>query len=284
MSIAKPLIQFQSRYVDIDGHQLHYFDEGEGDVILISHGIPEWSIIYADLVKQLSKKFRCIVPDHLGFGLSDRSLTADLSVQAHADRLIKFTEALHLKNINLYVHDLGGPIGIGALTVKPGLFTSLSISNSFCWNLEGSNAAKPLKMMSGALGRWLYLNYGFSVKFMAKNGFADKRRFAEVREMFMFPHQTKEDRYANYQLMLEMLRSGTYFDASLKKLKTLNIPVHIIWGVKDKFFDNTYFNRWKIELPLATLHELQNSGHFPQLEETRQLSGYIELINNSTIS
>jgi haloalkane dehalogenase len=129
--------------------------------------------------------------------------------------------------------------------------------------------------MSGALGRWLYLSYGFSVKFMAKNGFADKNRFALVEDMFMFPHQTKEDRYANYQLMLEMLRSGNYFDTSLEKLKKTNIPVRIAWGMKDKFFDNSYLDRWKMEIPFATIDELQNSGHFPQLEEPEKLSKFI---------
>ena len=69
-------LPLNSKFISVAGHRLHYFDEGKGDTILIVHGIPEWSMIYADLVKELSATHRCIIPDHLGFGFSIKDRNA----------------------------------------------------------------------------------------------------------------------------------------------------------------------------------------------------------------
>lgn len=266
---------FKSNYIQVDGYAMHYLDEGAGENIVIVHGIPEWSMIYAELIQELSPNYRCIVPDHLGFGLSDKPKTIELTPQAHAKRLLKCIEQLGLRDVNLVVHDYGGPIGIGALTENPSLFKSLTLSNTWLWNLQHTPSAKILKMMSGALGKWLYLNYGFSVKFMAKKGFVDQHTFNRAKPIFWQAHQTKQDRYANYQLMLEMLKSGNYFDTSLEKLKKLDIPIEIIWGMKDKFFTDEYLENWKRLLPAATINAIEEVGHFPQYEAPQKMAAYI---------
>lgn len=266
---------FKSQYIQIDGYAMHYLDEGAGENIVIVHGIPEWSMIYAKLIQELSPNYRCIVPDHLGFGLSDKPQTIELTPQAHAQRLLKCIEQLGLRDVNLVVHDYGGPIGIGALTEKPFLFKSLTLSNTWLWHLQNTPSAKILKMMSGTLGKWLYLNYGFSVKFMAKKGFVDQHAFNKAKPIFWQAHQTKQDRYANYQLMLEMLKSGSYFDTSMEKLKKLDIPIEIIWGMKDKFFTDAYLENWKRLLPTATVNSIEEVGHFPQYEAPQKMAAYI---------
>jgi haloalkane dehalogenase len=277
-------LHLRSNYTEIDGHRIHYLDEGRGETILIVHGIPEWSMIYADLVKELSDTHRCIIPDHLGFGFSDKKHAADLSPKAHAARLLAFIDKLGLNNIHLVVHDFGGPIGMGALVQNPTLFTSLSISNTWLWNLQNTSEGKMLKMMQGALGKWLYLKYGFSVKFMAKNGFADKSVFNSVKYIFMQVHNTAADRFANYQLMLEMYNSGPWFDEVLSKLKKTNIPGEITWGMKDKFFTKEdHLTRWRKEFPAYGVKELATSGHFPQVESPKEMAGYIrEFVKRNT--
>ena len=213
-----PQLLVGSSYIGIEGSKMHYLDVGQGPVLLFVHGIPEWSMTYALMIAELSGSFRCIVPDHLGFGLSDKSFDLELKSSDHSRRLLAFIEALELNNINLVVHDFGGPIGIGSLVQRPELFLSLTVCNTWLWDLSQTRTGKILKKMQGALGRWLYLSYGFSVKFMAANGFADKKQFKLWKDTFMYPHQTRLDRYANYQLMLEMLNSGAWYDACLEKL------------------------------------------------------------------
>lgn len=268
-------------FVQLGQYRLHYIDEGSGETILFVHGIPESSLMYHDMVEGLSGKYRCVAPDHLGFGLSDKTYDAVLTPEAHSERLLDLINKLELRNIHLVVHDFGGPIGIGALVKQPELFRTLTITNTWCWSLNGTSAEKGLKMMSGALGRWLYLKIGFSVKFMAKNGFADKQLFKEYYDSFMRFHETREDRWANYQLMLSMLGSSVYFDDTLHKLHQLNIPTQLVWGMRDKFFNKDYLNRWRKEFSSFKVNELNNSGHFPHLEAREELAAAIKAFVNS---
>ncbi|HVA59701.1 MAG TPA: alpha/beta fold hydrolase [Mycobacteriales bacterium] len=64
------LFPFQSRFVDIDGHTVHYVDEGSGPTLLLLHGNPTWSFVYRDVIRTLRNEFRCIALDYPGFGLS----------------------------------------------------------------------------------------------------------------------------------------------------------------------------------------------------------------------
>jgi pimeloyl-ACP methyl ester carboxylesterase len=266
----------RSNFTNIDNYRIHYLDEGRGEVILFVHGIPEWSMTYTSLIPLLTERYRCIVPDHLGFGYSDKDENADLSPAGHAERLLQFIRKLELKNIHMVVHDLGGPVGMGALVKEPGLFRSLIISNSWLWNLEGTAAGRGLRLMSGSLGRWLYLNYGFSVKFMAKNGFADREIFGEWLPLLMSVHRNREERFANYRMMREMLISGPYFDQVLQQLKNLNINGQFIWGSLDKFFDKkTILLRWQKELPAWKAVEIHTAGHFPHMETPEEYAGKI---------
>lgn len=54
------------------GHTLSYLDEGEGPAVVMAHGNPSWSYLYRNLVAELKADYRCLVPDHLGCGFSDK--------------------------------------------------------------------------------------------------------------------------------------------------------------------------------------------------------------------
>lgn len=262
-----------SNFAQIDGYRLHYIDEGRGEPVLFVHGIPEYAGMYGSIVSLLSGSYRCIVPDHLGFGQSDRAEGGVVTPEAHADRLIKLIDQLDLANIHLVVQDLGGPIGIGAFVQKPHLFKSLTVTNTWLWSLKDTPAANGLKLMDGWLGRWLYLGLGFSVKIMAKNGFARRQDYEKHYSAFMKYHRTREDRYATYQLMLSMLGSSAYFEQTLKRLKEIRIPGQLVWGMQDKFFKPAYYLvRWKKEFPAFKIEELPESGHFPHLEAPREMA------------
>lgn len=276
MTYSIPESPFTSRYATIEEHKIHYLDEGNGDVILFVHGIPEWSMLYLDVLKALSKSYRCIIPDHLGFGYSDKDNSAILTPEAHAERLCAFINHLQIKNIHLVVHDFGGPIGIGALVKMPTFFRTLTISNTWLWDLSNSTPGKMLKVMQGSIGKWLYLQYGFSVKVMSKNAFANKNVFKRHKNLFMYPHQTALDRFATYQLMLEMLNSGKYYDHALAALHKLNIEGQLVWGMKDKFFTvKDFLSRWKTEFPNFKVVELPHAGHFPHIESPHAMAAAI---------
>ena len=64
------LFPFESRFVDIDGHSVHYVDEGSGPTLLFLHGNPTWSFVYRDVIESLRDEFRCVAVDYPKFRLS----------------------------------------------------------------------------------------------------------------------------------------------------------------------------------------------------------------------
>src|SRR6187401_3454251 len=98
---------------------VHCVDEGSGPPILFVHGTPTNSYEYRHVIAALSKRFRCIAPDHLGFGESSRPRSFAYTPEAHAAVLNEFVERFGLDDFTLVVHDFGGPIGLPLITDHP---------------------------------------------------------------------------------------------------------------------------------------------------------------------
>src|SRR5262245_21184793 len=64
------LFPFRSRFVDIDGHRIHFVDEGSGPTILFLHPGPAWCFYFHEFIRDLRDGFRCVALDYPGFGLS----------------------------------------------------------------------------------------------------------------------------------------------------------------------------------------------------------------------
>jgi hypothetical protein len=87
---------FAHHWVDLpDGPRMHYVDEGSGDAILFIHGTPTWSFEWRHLIRGLSESNRCVAPDLIGFGLSDRPRDFAYTPEAHAEAIAAFVERLN---------------------------------------------------------------------------------------------------------------------------------------------------------------------------------------------
>ena len=112
--------------------RMHYIDEGSGPVVLLLHGEPSWSFLYRKMIPVLVKGgYRVVVPDLIGFGRSDKPAAQDDYTYA---KHIVWTQALldqlNLKDINLFIQDWGGLIGLRLLTANPDNFSSVVAGNT----------------------------------------------------------------------------------------------------------------------------------------------------------
>lgn len=105
-----PAFPFQSNYIEVKGAKMHYIDEGEGDPILFLHGNPTSSYLWRNVIPHVTALGRCIAPDLMGFGKSDKP-ESEYRFYDHADYLDAFIEALGLTNITLVIHDWGSALG-----------------------------------------------------------------------------------------------------------------------------------------------------------------------------
>jgi haloalkane dehalogenase len=103
---------FDSKFITIHQHQLHYIDVSKGDPILFLHGNPTSSYMWRNIIPYMSRlPARCIALDLIGFGKSERP-DIDYGFVTHADYVNRFIEALNLKNITLVMHDWGNALGL----------------------------------------------------------------------------------------------------------------------------------------------------------------------------
>lgn len=97
---------FTSHFIDVFGSRMHYIDEGEGDPILLLHGNATWSYAWRNVIPHLKPYGRCIAPDLIGFGLSDKP-NIQYEWVDQAKYLEEFIGKLGLKKITIVANDFG---------------------------------------------------------------------------------------------------------------------------------------------------------------------------------
>ena len=116
-----PDFPYEPHYRELDGLRLAHLDEGDGAPVLLLHGEPTWSFLWRHAIPPLREAgYRCIVPDHAGFGRSDKPLDFDwYSYDRHTEVAAELLERLDLRDATIVVHDWGGPIGLRLAVEHP---------------------------------------------------------------------------------------------------------------------------------------------------------------------
>lgn len=101
---------FESKYVEVHGSKMHYIDEGSGDPILFLHGNPTSSYLWRNIIPYLIPHGRCIAPDLIGMGKSDKP-DLEYRFSDHSKYVEGFIEKLGLTNVTVVLHDWGSGLG-----------------------------------------------------------------------------------------------------------------------------------------------------------------------------
>ena len=155
--VSERLYPFESRFFTTPGGRMHYVDEGAGAPIVFLHGNPSWSFEFRGLVADLRDRFRCVAPDHLGFGLSARpGRSEEHHPAAHAENFIALMHHLGLDEVTLFLADWGGPIGLEFARRHPERVARLVIANTWAWPVDDDfHFVAFSRLMGGLLGRFL---------------------------------------------------------------------------------------------------------------------------------
>ena len=266
---------FAHNYLSVDGAQLHYIDEGQGEVILFVHGTPSWSFEFRNVIKHLSKKYRCIALDHIGFGLSDKPAGYDYSIQNHTATLLKLINHLQLNQFTMLVHDFGGIIGLAAAEQIPEKISKLIILNTWCRSIQDEPEYKKMKGILGSpLMPFLYRYFNFSAKYILPAAFGERSRLTpEVHQQYLKPFGNAGERNGTVAFAKSLLRDQDYYESIGKMLPVLkNKPVLIIWGMKDAFITEKHLLWMQEQFPIAEVVKYEDAGHFV-LEEKSVVAG-----------
>jgi haloalkane dehalogenase len=135
-----PDYAFAPHYLEVDDGEggrlrVHYLDEGppEAAPVLLLHGEPSWSYLYRHMVPVLvAAGHRCVVPDLVGFGRSDKpSEPGDYTYAGHVAwmRQALFVE-LDLRDITFFGQDWGGLIGLRLVAEHPDRYARVVVGNT----------------------------------------------------------------------------------------------------------------------------------------------------------
>ncbi len=101
---------FESKFIEVNGSRMHYVEEGSGDPVLFLHGNPTSSYLWRNVIPHVSPLARCIAPDLIGMGKSDKP-DIEYRFFDHVPYIEGFIEQLGLQNITLVIHDWGSGLG-----------------------------------------------------------------------------------------------------------------------------------------------------------------------------
>jgi haloalkane dehalogenase len=108
-----PDFPWEPEYVEYDGLRVAYLDEGDGPLVFLLHGMPSWSFLWRKVMPPLLEAgLRCVVPDLIGFGRSDKPTdTEAYSYPRHIAAMQAVFDATGDAPAHFALHDWGGPIG-----------------------------------------------------------------------------------------------------------------------------------------------------------------------------
>src|SRR6516162_7299450 len=225
--LPQSVFPFQLRLASIDGKQIHYVDEGSGPaLLLVSAG--QWSFMFRDVIVRLRGQFRCLTLDFPGCGLSPDAPGHDHSVQANAQILEKFIDALDLQDITMAVHDVGGPIGFLVATRRPERFRALAISNTFGWPMAGYTAVRRmLKIIASPLFGTVNDLTNAVALFTASRYGVGRHLSKADRRSFLGSWRSRSRRRATQQILAGVLRIDPLMAGIERSLKTrlADLPV-----------------------------------------------------------
>lgn len=272
------LYPFENKFTQLEAGKMHYIDEGQGDIILFIHGTPTWSFIYRDYISSLSKKYRCIAIDHIGYGLSEKPENFNGTPQNHSQNLTEFIEKLNLENITIVVHDFGGSIGLSSAIKNHNKIKQVVLFNTWLWKTKDNKEVQKIdKILNSGIGKFMYLNLNFSPKYLLKKGFYNKKNLSKnIHKQYIKPFPNKISRLALLQMGKSLLGSSDWYEEQWNNLdKIEQKPFLILWGTKDEFLTTDYLEKWKNKLPNAIVNEFK-CGHFIQEEKTNETIQEIE--------
>ena len=268
----KHLYDFQSHYLKCQGYRYHYLDEGQGEPLVMLHGNPSWSFMYRELVRAFRDRYRTVVPDHIGCGLSDKPSAKEYPYTLE-ERVSDLETLLDEKGINsnitLIMHDWGGPIGMTYAARHPSRISRLIVLNTAAFLLPpGKSLHWSLsRCRNSRVARFLILRFN---AFARMAGYLGCRQPMprKIRRAYRGPYDSWQNRIATLRFVQDIPLTSADVSYGLLQQTQENLyrfqqtPMLICWGERDFIFDGDFLKEWIRRFPKAQVHRFPEAGHY----------------------
>jgi len=270
---------FEEHYEVIDGIRLHYVDEGSDPPILLVHGQPTWSYLYRKMIRPLvAAGYRCIAPDLMGFGLSDKPTDESAyTLGRHVELVTGLVEKLQLASVTIVGQDWGGPVGLRYAIDHQDNVRSLVILNTLV-KITPVPLLFTFVFRNGGFSSFLVRRLDLFRKIIFRRGWPFRRPLeAGVMEQYKMPHPTAASRagIAAFPKMIpgnDRHPNAAYISQIDSVLRNWDVPVLVMFSDGDIAFKPTEGQRIAEMVPDGRFQVVRNAGHYLQEDAGEEIA------------
>ena len=286
---------FKPNYIEVHGSNIHYVDEGSGDPILFLHGNPTSSYLWRNIIPYLKDKGRCIAPDLIGMGESDKP-DIDYSFFDHVKYIEGLIEKMNLQNITLVVHDWGSALGFHYAMRNEanviGIAFMESILIPFKWDFFGNEEVRKIfkSFRTPEVGWDMIVNQNFFVEQILGKMGSVRNLFEEEMNHYRKPFGKPEHRKPVWKWPNEIPIEGIPQDVTEavrsynEKLQVSNIPKLLFYAEPGALVPKPLVDWCKTSLKNLKMVDIGPGIHYLQEDNPHLIGSEIAKWYDSLVS
>ncbi|MFY9114154.1 MAG: alpha/beta hydrolase [Dethiobacteria bacterium] len=270
-TLAQEFANEQSRFIEVDGLNVHYRDEGEGEPLVLLHGwsasLHTWDV----WTEKLKRDFRVIRLDLPAFGLTGPATDADYSIDYYVDFLDHFLTALDVQESYIAGNSLGGGITWLYAAKYPEKVKKIILLDAAGYRAEMPSIEK-LASPDTVRSVIRYITPRYAIHFLVKQVYGENEK---VTDETVSRYHRLLLREGNREVMFRVLdKIQDRENEDVKQLLNgIEVPALIIWGEKDAWIPLELAYRFEQDIPNARLITYENAGHIP-MEEIPEVTAH----------
>ncbi|MFZ5570825.1 MAG: alpha/beta fold hydrolase [Thermodesulfobacteriota bacterium] len=259
----------QSRYIRIDGTEVHYCDEGSGPVIVALHGIMDSLHTWDGWVHEIGDRCRIIRLDLPGFGLTGPFARGDYSREAYVRFLDRFVTSLGLSRFTLAGNSLGGAIAWNYALEFPDKVAAMILIDPAGYPLD---IPYPLRLAAIPVIRdaVLWMTPRFIFRMSVKQVLGDHRKLTDDLVDRFYELSLRPGNREALPVIMDVLTALNNDPAFSARISGIKVPTLLLWGEKDHWIPVSQVEQWCRDLPEIHAIIYSGVGHVPQMEIPEQ--------------
>jgi haloalkane dehalogenase len=266
--------------VEIEGHRIHYIDEGTGPTVFFVHPGVGWSLMYSDILQILRCRFRCVALDLPDYGLSKAAPDYQHTLTGDSRLIERFIQTLGLSEVTLLSHDLTGSIALGVVARRPEWFRAVIVLPSFAWPLERYRKVYAMiQVMGSPLLRFLSTRFNFFLEYTLWAITKKPRQpfSAQEKQAYRGPTRDRAVRGVPHDLFKSVTKSHDYLADLEQRLRAIKeLPALLIFGDMDGSIQMGWLTRLEGIFPRNRSIVMPGANHFPQVYDAPGVAAAIQ--------